>query len=98
MLTLSVKYIVYKKNGEPLENAEATQLLQPYGDISKVEDLPAVVKRNLNIPPTSKVVSYAMYDAKRDVVKVCVPDVLCTTNLRYHVGHRPSFGIHGHGV
>ena len=73
LLTVLVKYIVYKKDGEPIQDDEAVHLLKPYGEVAKVEDLPTPVRQQLNLPTGAKLVSYAMYDAKRDVVKVSRP-------------------------
>lgn len=52
---------------------EAVGLLTPLGQIAKVQPLDPAVQARHRLPP-SMLVSYAMYDARRDVVKVSLED------------------------
>lgn len=62
-------FIVSRKAGGAIYANEALNLLQPLGEIAKVKQLGKSTQASLNLPP-SILVSYKMYDAKRDVVKV----------------------------
>ncbi|KAF7563866.1 hypothetical protein G7046_g237 [Stylonectria norvegica] len=63
-----VHFIVFKKSEEKVHFREALALLQPYGNIAKIEEVDNKVRERLGLPQCLQV-SYSLFDAKRDVVK-----------------------------
>lgn len=68
-LTNVASFIVFKTSRQPTEAHEASKLLGQLGEIAKVEPLEEGIQRALRLPP-AMLISYKMYDPRRDVVQV----------------------------
>lgn len=64
-------FIVYRKSGAPIWEEDAFNLLDRLGAISNIEPLDEDLRKEMGLPP-AVVVSFKMYDSRRDVVKVCL--------------------------
>lgn len=71
MLTVlgTASFIVFKRSGEPTSLAEATDLLGQLGQVAKAEFVQENIQASLHIP-RAVLVTYKMYDNRRDPVKV----------------------------
>ncbi|KAL6410172.1 Meiotic activator RIM4 [Ilyonectria robusta] len=67
MVRGNLTFLVWKRSGERTLLKEANSLLEPYGAISKVENLEKEVQ-DLYFLPLSVIVEYEMFDARRDVL------------------------------
>ncbi|KAH6984603.1 hypothetical protein BKA56DRAFT_730005 [Ilyonectria sp. MPI-CAGE-AT-0026] len=71
MVKGNLTFLVWKRSGERTLLKEANSLLEPYGAISKVENLEKEVQ-DLYFLPLSVIVEFEMFDARRDVLSVIV--------------------------
>lgn len=69
LTNLIATFIVCKISGQPTYPEEATRLLEKLGAIAKAERLPASIQQEMGIGP-GILVTFEMYDTKRDVVGV----------------------------
>lgn len=89
-LTILAIFIVYKLSGMPIEAREASQFLEPFGEISRVEPLSMDVQLEMELP-ISMVVHFKMYDSRRDVRKVKMK-VFQLTSCKILTHHRQQGG------
>lgn len=71
-LTYLASFVVAKKSGEPTEFDEAEKLLGQLGEVARVEHLPEDVQVAHGVSQ-AVLVTYKMYDNKRDPVRVRAP-------------------------
>lgn len=69
ILTLEASFIVYRKRGSAIKPQEAFELMAKLGNIEDVEQLDKETEKSLKIP-SAMVVTYSMYDAKRNAAQV----------------------------
>ncbi|KHO00969.1 Nucleotide-binding, alpha-beta plait [Metarhizium album ARSEF 1941] len=79
-------FLVSKKSGMPITISEATTLLSQLGEVAKAEFADDGIQRSLGFPP-SVLVTYKMYDARREPVRYFAQDqtyVVVANNPKRH--------------